>query len=799
MLKNYFKIAFRNIFQNKVYSLINIVGLSIGIASCILILLYVQNEFSYDKFNKNYENIYRVGTHSSGYGKSLTVPITPAPLGPALKENIQNVTSYNRVLFLSPMKQIFKYNNNKSFYEDGLIYSDSNFFNFFSFHLLEGNQDHVLSNPFTIVITKSVAEKYFNHQDPIGKVIQLVRWNNKAFNFTVTGVASDPPSNSSLQFKFVASFSSLYTKEFNYTGIDGWDQMSFFTYVLLSGKNTAQSLEAKFPAFLNQQPGSREISESRSLSLFLQPIEDIHLFSSHFDFSMENHIDVQSLYILSVIAVFLLLIAIINFVNLSTARYTKRRKEVGVRKVMGAVRIQLIRQFITESILMSIIASMIAVILVELTIPFTKNLMGVGLNFYLINETTTPLVIILAAILIGLLAGIYPALFLTSFKLDSILRNKFKSTKNGGIIRKGMVAFQFTISIALIVCTILVQRQITYMQNTNLGFNKNDVVLIPLINIETANRADVFCTEAQKNPNVLMTSVASSFPSEINMKSTFRINGPESKNIPMWKIYIDPEYLKVLNLRIKKGAVHESSKNNGEVIINEAAQTELGLKNAVGKELSRGNEKLRIAAVVKNYNFQSLRDKISPLVLQITPTSQGVILCKLRHANYASTVSFLKKKWTEVNKDIPFEYSFLDNDLNQLYLKESKFGGIVNIFSGLAIIVACLGLLGLSMFGIEQRIKEIGVRKVLGASIPGIIKLVTKEFIIIVLLSNIIAWPVSYYFMSKWLKNYAYHININWWVFVLSGSIALLIAIATISIQAIKAATANPVESLRYE
>ncbi len=798
MIKNYFKIAFRNIFQNKIYSSINIVGLSIGIASCILILLYVQNEFSYDKFNKNYENIYRVGTNSTWYGKTSTVPVTPAVLGPTLIENFQDVINYNRVYYLSTLKQIFKYNNNKSFYENGLIYSDSNFFNFFSFPLLEGNKDHILSKPFTIVLTKSIAEKYFGDQNPIGKVIQLERWNGKTFNFTITGVASDPPSNSSLQFKFIASFISLYTKEFNYQGIDGWGQMSFFTYVMLSGKNTPQSLEAKLPAFLKLQPESKAISKARGLSFFLQPIEDIHLFSD-FDFLMTTDIDVESLYILSVIAVFLLLIAIINFVNLSTARYTKRTKEVGVRKVMGAVRVQLIRQFIAESVLISIIASIIAVILVELTIPFTKDLMGVGLKFYLINGIATPFVIFLSAIIIGVLAGIYPALFLTSFKLDSILRNKFKSTKNGGFIRKGMVAFQFTISIALMACTILVQRQIKYLQNSNLGFNKNNIVLIPLINTETANRASLYCTEVQKNPNVLMASVASSFPGEINMKSGFKILGPESKSISMWKIYIDPEYLKILDLKIKEGTIHELSKNHGEIIINEAAQAEFGLKNPVGKELLRGNEKLRIAAVIKNYNFQSLHDKISPLVLQITPTSTGVILCKVRNANYVSTISFLKKKWGEVNKNMPFDYSFLDNDLNKLYIKESKFGKIVNIFSGLAIIVACLGLLGLSMFSIEQRIREIGIRKVLGASIPGIIKLVTKEFIMMVLLSNLIAWPVAYYFMKNWLNNYAYHISINWWVFFLAGGIALLIAVVTVGVQAIKAATANPVKNLRYE
>ncbi len=797
MLKNYLKIALRNITQNKTYSLINIVGLSFGIASCILILLYVQNEFNYDKFNNKYQNIYWIGTNLNWSGERTTSPVTPAILGPALKENFRDVINYNRVYYLSTLKQIFKYKN-ESFYDDGLIFSDSSFFSILDFHLIRGNKFLALTRPFTMVLTKSIAEKYFGNKDPLGKVIQLVRRNGKAFNFTITGIADDPPSNSSLQFNFIASFSTLYSKEWNYQNINTWRQMSFFTFVLLPGKGAAHNLEAKLPAFLKQQPGSEEISKVMGVSFFLQSIGDIHLFS-HFDYHLPTYTDVKPLYILSVIAVFLLLIACINFVNLSTARYTKRAKEIGVRKVMGAVRSQLIRQFTIESILMSIIATMFAVVLVELTIPFTKNLMGVKPQFYLINGEITPLIIFFAAIIIGIIAGIYPALFLTSFKLDSILKNNFKSAKTDGLIRKIMVGFQFTISIALIACTILVQQQITYMQNSNLGFNKSNIILIRLMNNEAANHADVYSTEVQRNSNVLMTSVASSFPSQINMKALYNVSGEGSKKTWMWEIYTDPEYVELLDLKIKEGTIHESSKNNREVIINEAAQAELGLKNPVGKELLRGKKKLKIIAVIKNYNFQSLHDKIAPLVLQITPTSSGVILCKVRPVNYASTISFLKNKWEEVNQGVPFEYTFLDNDLNKLYTKETKFGGIVDLFSGLAVIIACLGLLGLSMFAIEQRTKEIGIRKVLGSSISGIIKLVTKEFIIIVLLSNLIAWPIAYYFMNQWLQDFAYSININLWMFALSGGIALMIAIATVSIQALKAAFANPVDSLRYE
>ena len=798
MIKNYLKLAFRNLLRNKTYSIINVFGLSVGIASCILIILYVQNEFSYDKFNKDYKNIYHVCANLNWYGTKAKFPVTSANLGPALKENFREVKNYARVYDLSTMKQLIK-GNDKSFFEYGLIYSDSSFFSIFSYNLIEGNKYRALTDPFSVVITKSIAQKYFGVSDPLGKVIQIVRSNGKTFDFKVTGIVSDPPDNSSLQFKFVASFKSLYTKEWNFSDIDKWGQMSSFTYILLSEKSTAQSFEAKLPAFLKRQPGSKEAVKTMGISLYLQPLKDVHLFSN-FSFQDPTSTDVNSLYILSAIAAFLLLIASINFINLSTARYTKRAKEIGVRKVMGAVRMQLIRQFMSESILMSVIATLFAAILVELTIPFTKDLMGTELKFYLINAELTPLILLLGAALIGVIAGIYPALVFASFKPNSIFRNNFRSAKTGGIIKKGMVAVQFTISIALIISTILVQLQMKYIHDSDLGFNKNNVVVIPLINEEAAGHAELYCTEVRQSPDVLMASAASSIPGHVNMLSFYRINGKESKKIQMYKIYSEPDYLKTLKLKVKEGTVPEYSKNGDEVIINEAAQAKLGLKNAVGRELITGNEKkLKIAAVIKDYNFLSLHDKIGPLVLQMIPSGSEYILCRIRPGKYSSTINFLKNKWTEVNRDIPFEYTFLDNSLNKLYVKESKFGGVVNIFSGLAIIIACLGLLGLSSFSIEQRIKEIGIRKILGATVPGIMKLVTKEFVIIVLISNIVAWPAAYFFISKWLRNFAFKIQINLWVFILSGAVALLIALVTISFHAIKAATANPIEAIRYE
>ncbi len=798
MIKNYLKLSFRNLLRNKTYSFINVFGLSVGIASCILIILYVQNEFSYDKFNKNYKNIYRVCANLNWFGTKGKTPVSSANLGPALKENFREVENYARIYDLSTVKQLIR-GNKKSFFEYGLIYSDSSFFSIFSYNLIGGNRYRALTDPFSVVITKSIAEKYFGIHDPLGKVIQIVRSNGKTFDFKVTGIMSDPPANSSLQFKFIASFKSLYTKEWNYSDIGKWDQLSFYTYILLSGKSTAQSLEAKLPAFLKRQPGSEDAVKTMGVSLFLQPLEDIHLFSN-FGFQDPSATDVDSLYILSAIAAFLLLIASINFVNLSTARYTKRTKEIGVRKVMGAVRMQLIRQFMSESILMSSIATAFAVILVEFTIPFTKDFMGKELGFYLINAELTPLILLSGAVLIGVIAGLYPALIFASFKTDSILRNTFQSAGTGGIIKKGMVALQFTISIALIISTILVQLQMKYIHEADLGFNKNNVVVIPLINKETADHAGLYCTEVRQNPDIMMASAASSIPGEINMASVFKTSGNKSEELWMNKIYCDPDYLKTLDLKVQEGTVPEFSENGHEVIINEAAQSKLGLKNAVGRELITGyGGKLKIAAVIKDYNFQSLHDKISPLVLQMIPTGSGYILCRIRPSKYSSTVNFLKNKWAEVNRDVPFEYTFLDDNLNKLYVKESRFGGVVNIFSGLAILIACLGLLGLSSFSIEQRTKEIGIRKVLGATIPGIINLVTKEFVVIVLISNIAAWPAAYFFINKWLRNFAFKVEINLWVFVLAGALALLIALATVSFHAIKAATSNPIEAIRYE
>ncbi len=794
MLKNYLKIAIRNLLRNKTFSAINILGLAVGIASCVLILLYVQNEFSFDSFNKNYKRIFRVGQNQVWYGNKSASTITSARLGPALKDNFPEIQNYVRVYNVS--RFLIKYKD-KTYFEDNLKFVDSSFFNVFSFHLLEGNPSLVFSKPYSIVLTKSEARKYFGNEEAVGKTIILIR-NNKAMNFTVTGVASKPPSNSSLRFGFLASFNTLYESTWNFQDINDWGQMSFLTFVLLTKDQSFNSLQARLPGFVNSQ--MKQDMENFKVSLFLQPIRDIHLFS-HFEFDPLPNADVKSLYIFSVIAVFLLLIACINFMNLSTARYTKRAKEIGVRKVMGAARLQLIKQFLGESIIISFAATCLAIMLVEIILPITKNFINVDLKFNLLNSISIPAALLAVAIITGLTAGLYPAVLLASFNPASIFKSNFKSSNIGTGARKGLVLFQFVITIALIVCAVIIRKQLDYVQHANLGFNKNNVVVIPLNTQEAANNAEVYQTEIRRNPGVILTTDASDYPGSSNFsRSTFETTGANTRTIWMNSLYVDSTYIKTLGIKIIKEKGYTASASGNEILINETAEKEIGFAEPIGKELTGGNgDKLTIVGVFKDFNFQSLREKIAPQVLRLGTPSYGNILCRVKPENYSSTISFLNKKWKEINPETPFEYSFLDQDWNKLYVHEMKFGIIANIFSCLAIAIACLGLFGLVTFSVEERTKEIGIRKVLGASVGGVVKLLSKDFVKVVLLANLIAWPTAYYFMTKWLNSFAYKTGISIWIFLMAGAIALFVALATVSFQAIKAATANPVKSLRYE
>ena len=805
MLKNYLKIAFRNIFRNKLYSFINIVGLSIGIASCLVILLYVQYEFSFDGFNENYNRIYRTASEISFSGKTIRAAVSSDKLGPALKEDVPGVENYTRIFDLGMVaRQLVKFQD-RAFYTREFMFADSSFFTFFDYKLLEGNPSSVLSTPFSIVITKSMAVEYFGNQDPVGKMVQLDE-GDTTFNFTVTGIAADPPSNSSLQFNFLPSFRTLYTSWWKqHFAIDRWGAMQFYTFIMLDDNHSAESLKTGLTQFLERQLKGNPDLGGMNVSIILQPLKDIHLFS-HLDFDFHSNIDAQPLYILSAIAFFLLVIACVNFMNLSTAKYVKRSKEISVRKVLGAERSQLVLQFLGESIITSIAATAIGLMLVEVLLPYTNSLTGGLLSLHVLSVTMIAAAFVGIAIVTGLIAGVYPALFLSSLNPISIFKRTTKSANLGDIVRKSLVVFQFTISIALIASAIVVQNQLSYVQNSNLGFNKNNLVVIqlgkPLWQGNEMSRFNTYRAEIQRDANVSMTTAAYGYPGNMAMKTNFQTMDKNSKAMVMNWDPVDSNYLKVLGMQLKSGETFSEAHTQNAVIINQSAERELGLDRPVGQTLMTGTGlgKCKIVGVVKDFNYESLRDKIDPLVLLSGMQYKfQYLICKIDKRNYQATLNFMRKKWQEIYPGYPFDYSFLDADLSRLYVDDGRFGGAVNAFTGLAIFIACLGLFGLASFSVEERTKEIGIRKVLGASVTGIVKLLSKEFAKLVLVSNLIAWPLAYLVMTRWLQGFAYRTDIGIWIFFLAGGVALVVALATVGIQAVKAATANPVESLRYE
>ncbi len=805
MLKNYLKIAFRNILRNKVYSFINIVGLSIGIASCLVILLYVRYEFSFDRFNKNYDRIYRTASGISFSGKTIRAAVSSDKLGPALKEDVPGVENYTRIFDLGMIaRQLVRFQD-RSFYTRRFMFVDSSFFSVFSYKLVEGNSSSALSAPYSIVITKSAALEYFGDRDPVGQAVQLEQ-GDTTLNFTVTGVAADPPLNSSLRFQFLGSFSTLYTNWWAQDiTIGKWGTISYYTFILLSHNQSVGRVRKELASFTAQHLKENPELEGMNVSVILQPLKDIHL-KSRLDYDFSSNMNIQTLYILSLIALFLLFLACVNFMNLSTAKYVKRSKEISVRKVLGVERAQLISQFLGESLITSLLATVLGLVLVELLAPYAKALTGVELSLHELSGGVIGIGFVAATVVTGLLAGIYPALFLSSMEPLSMFKRTIKSVNFGDAVRKFLVVFQFTISIALIVCATVVENQMGYIQNSNLGFNKNNLVVIglcrPLWRADEMSRFDTYRTEISRNPNVISSTASYGYPGGIFMKSSFQTTGKDSKSLVMNWVPTDSDYINVLGLHMKSGVPFSESHTQYGIIINESAQRELGLKDPVGQELvtHNGLGNCKIVGVVRDFNYQSLRSKIDPLVIFDGRQSQyQFLICRIAPRNYQATLNFLRAKWDEIYPGYPFDYSFLDADLARLYVNDGRFGAAVNGFAGLAIFIACLGLFGLASFGVQERTKEIGIRKVLGASVTGIVKLLSGEFVKLVLLANLIAWPLAYFFMTTWLEGFAYRTAVGIWIFVMAGAIAMVVALMTVAAHAIKAATANPVESLRYQ
>jgi putative ABC transport system permease protein len=807
MIKNYFKIAFRNLKKYKFISFINLSGLTIGLTCCLLILAYILNELSYDKYNKNADRIYRVTrsfNNQDGVVSLNLSTIAPA-FGPYLLTDFPDIQKMTRIY---PQGTTAIRYGEKIFNEPDVYFADENLFDVFTQKMVAGNAKTALAEPFSIMLTEEAAKKYFGNEDPMNKSLRLMN----LFNLKVTGIYKRFPENSYMHPEVLISFSTL-----NDTAVYGaenlrtsWGNNSFFTFLMMPQNYPVQNIVKQFPAFVDSHMPHSDYNgknPSQFTKLGLQKLTDIHL-RSHTDFEAEVNGDISRVYIFGSIALFILLIACINYMNLSTARSALRAREIGIRKVIGARKKELIFQFLSESVLICWFALISAVLLTWLALPWLNKISGqhIYLSSLFKWQILTPL--FLSPFIIGIFSGIYPALFMSSFQPIKTLKGFFKAS--GGIsFRKILVVTQFTISIVLIITTAIVFQQLNFMQKKSLGFNKDQVLIIPY-NIDISKNYTAFKNALLSNSSFKEVSCSSRIPSGRlldNMgASTLSGDSLRPVNTDIKYVAVDYDFIPAYGMRVASGRnfSRDFATDTSNYILNEAAVKALGwnTQNAIGKDFKYGSRKGKIIGVVNDFHFESMHQEIVPLVMVMYPPSVNqfnYVSVKIAGGNIQSSLSHLQATWRKLLADEPYEFNFLDEKFGKLYESEQKQGTIFITFACIAIFIASLGLFGLSAFTITQRVKEIGVRKVLGANVGSIVALLSKDFLKLVMIAALIAFPVAWMAMHSWLSDFAYRISIQWWVFLLAGILAALIALITVSFQAIKAATANPVKSLRTE
>lgn len=800
MFGNYLKIAVRNILRSKGYSIINISGLAIGMACCILILLFVQDELSYDSYHANADHIYRLVAAFKSSGEERHLAVTSAPCAEVYRSTFPEILKTTR--FFGDDRVLVQ-REEKKFFEERFAFADPAVFDVFSFPLVRGNPKTALEAPYSVAITETTAQKYFGGDNPVGKSIVL----DSEHTYNITAVMRDVPRNSHFRFDFLASFETLASvhgeRFLRHPGF-----FSFYTYVLLQENTDVAALEQKFPEASKKVFGEQIASRRR---FYLQPLKSIHLHS-HLDYEIEANSSTSYIYVYSAIAFFILLIASFNFMNLSTARSTRRAKEVGVRKVLGAYRLQLVKQFLGESIILSLMSLFLAIILVVLVQNSFNSLTGKELALGDFGNNTIFLGLLAIVLIVGILAGLYPALLLSAFQPVRIIKGRLGAGKKSSSFRRFLVVTQFAISIVLIASTIIIQNQLSYMRSRDLGFNKERVVVIPMLDQNTRKAYRAIKAEFIQNPSIISVTASSSVPGKSVTNISYRAEG--TKEDETWKMdtfFVDYDFLETLDIKLAAGRYFSrefSTDETSAFILNETAVKQIGWDSPLNKRIIWPRDLRRrdaivkeglVIGVVKDFNVTSLHESIGPVLLQVRPGSFRYISTRINTANIGETLAFIREKWSKFSPIFPFEYSFLDEGFDRLYRADKKVGQLVGIFSSLAIFVACLGLFGLISFSAEQRTKEIGIRKVLGASVSGIVLLISKEFTRWVLAANIIAWPVAYFVMNKWLQNFAYRTRIGIEYFVLSALLAFVIALLTVSYQSIRAAMANPVDSIKYE
>ncbi|MDO3644974.1 ABC transporter permease [Mucilaginibacter sp. L3T2-6] len=799
MIKNYLKIAWRNIWKNKVFSAINIVGLSIGMAACIVIMLFVTYEKSFDNFHT--KNIYKLDEVQKfpGMVASQKVGLSMFPMGPTLQADFPEVKDFTRIHWEDKFKVV---NGEKKVFLPEVFFVDTTFLNIFDFKLLKGDRNGALLKPHSIVLTEETAAKIFGSEDAMGKTVTHFGGDTTAY--TVTGIAANPPINSQLQFDALLSFNTIINKRMS----ENWGGNWLSTFLVMAPGTDMKAFEKKMPAYLKKHMGDER---SKYYELFYLPLKDVHANSAdigldHLNFQKFDK-NITNLFL--GIALIVLVIACINFINLSTARSAERAKEVGIRKSIGAQRVQLAVQFLGETVLLSLIALVFAVILVEIALPFINSLSRRELSLPIFSNPGLTLLIVLCTALVGLISGIYPAVYLSGFQPVKVLKGSVQTGRNKGMLRNVLVVGQFTSAVFLMIATILVVKQLNFMQTKDPGFSREQVVTVPL-NMVSPQKYDLMKQQLLSSSLISgVTAAQDNLGSHLDQSGIeFKLEDAPKRQLTSTRLIVDNDYLKLykIKLLLGKNFSGEKQQDGREYIINEALAKEL-LKDHPGRPMSSllgarfGYDSLgTIKGVARDFNFNSLHYKVETLfMLSYKGEGFSTMSVKINPGRISEAINFIKSTWRNVEPDLPFEYQFLDDHFNEVYQVDDQVSKIVGILAGLIIIISCLGLFGLASYSAEKRIKEIGIRKVLGATVQNITLLLSKNFLRLVLLANLIAWPIAWIMMHRWLQDFAYRISIQWWIFALAGIISILIAFFTVSFQSIKAAVANPVKSLRSE
>jgi len=801
MFSNYFKVAIRNIRKHKFFSFINIVGLAIGLTACLLIGLYISDELSYDKFHKDVANIYRIGLFGRLAGQEINSTTSCNPLANTLVTEVPGVEAATRIWRQG--NTIFKYDD-KTFMEENVFMADSNFFEFFSFVLVEGDPKTALLEPNSIVLSKTTALKYFGNESPIGKLMTI---GNENQTCKVTGVCEDVPHNSHIHFEAIlAGSDNDFFQEM------AWTNNSIYTYYRKNPKTSVEEIDAKLVSITRKNVGSelerflgmnfdQFLKDGGAYRYFSFPMTDSHLYTAHLDHDSEAPSDIKYVYVLGAIGLFILIIACINFMNLSTARSAGRAKEVGLRKTLGSLRTHLIGQFLSESIIYALVSAVLAVVAVYLLLPAFNVLSGKVLTYGSILSAPFLLSLGVMIVGVGLIAGSYPAFYLTSFNAVEVMKGKLRGGAKSKGIRSGLVVFQFSISIILIICTGVVFQQLTFMQEKNIGLDKQNVIILKNTRRLGANTQafkqtllqESFIEEASYSNNI--------FPG-VNSNSVFRIDGTDQDRL-LACYWADYDQQKVMKFEMAAGRYYskEFATDSAACILNEAAVKEFGWEDGLNKRVisfqGESPDTLNVIGVAKDFNFESLKSAVRPLIIMLSAEGRSL---QIRYSGSPQQVlATTEERWKKYAAGEPFEYVFLDQNFDEIFREEQRLSTLATVLTSLAIFVACMGLFGLAAFMAEQRTKEIGIRKVMGASVINLSLMLSKEFLLLVGIAFGLAVVPAWYFMGQWLDSFAYRIDLPVWIFIVSGLLAALVAWITISFQSVKAAVANPINSLRYE